>query len=241
MKHTLAAKLPDQLALQLERAILAREYLPGERLPAERPWAAQLGVSRPVLREALGQLVERGLVRRQHGAGTYVTERPDERRADPWTQLLQRQPLMQGDLLEFREMLELRCAELAAERADAADLALLAERHAAVAAAYAGSDRPAQVRADVAFHGAIAQATRNPVFSYLVATLLELLHEHVHMSIADLAPDSAEARQLACQHAALWAAISDHDPVRARRAVQQHIDYVRERWQRRLGESMTAP
>ncbi|MCK6424412.1 MAG: FCD domain-containing protein [Burkholderiaceae bacterium] len=234
MKHRLNDRLPDQLARRLERAIVTRELRPGERLPAERAWAAQLGVSRAALREALRLLAERGLVQQRHGAGSFVAERPDERRADPWTQLLQRQPLMQADLLEFREMLEIRCAELAAERADAADLARLAERHAAVAAAYAGADRAEQVRADVAFHRAIADATRNPVFSYLVATLLELLHEHVQLSIADLAPDSAEARDLAAQHAALWQALRAHDPAGAAAAARRHIGFVRQRWARRM-------
>ncbi len=236
MRHALAARLPDQLALKLERAILMRDHRPGERLPPERAWAETLGVSRAVLREALGQLAERGLVVRRHGAGTFVTERPDERRADPWTQLLQRQPLMQADLLEFRDMLESRCAELAAERADPGDLDRLAARHADVADAYAGPDRSAQVRADVAFHRAIADATRNPVFSYLVATLLELLHEHVQLSLAEVVPDAAQARALAEQHAALWQAIRARDPAAAGLAARRHIAHVRERWSRRQAE-----
>lgn len=241
MKHRLNDRLPDQLARRLERAIVTRELRPGQRLPAERVWAAELGVSRGALREALRLLAERGLVQQRHGAGSFVAERPDERRADPWTQLLQRQPLMQADLLEFRAMLEIRSAELAAERADAADLARLAERHAAVAAAYAGADRAEQVRADVAFHRAIADATRNPVFSYLVATLLELLHEHVQLSIADLAPDSAEAHDLAAQHAALWQALRDHDPAAAAAAARRHIGYVQQRWARRMAAHDEAP
>lgn len=241
MKHRLNDRLPDQLARRLERAIVTRDLRPGERLPAERAWAAELGVSRAALREALRLLAERGLVVQRHGAGSFVAERPDERRADPWTQLLQRQPLMQADLLEFREMLEIRCAELAARRADAADLARLAERHAAVAAAYAGADRAEQVRADVAFHRAIADATGNTVFSYLVATLLELLHEHVQLSIADLAPDSAEAHALAAQHQALWQALQARDPEAAGDAARRHIGFVRQRWTRRMAGDDAAP
>ena len=56
MRHRLDAKLPEQLALKLERAILAQQYQPGERLPPERSWAVTLGVSRAALREALGML-----------------------------------------------------------------------------------------------------------------------------------------------------------------------------------------
>lgn len=238
VKHRLTATLPEQLALRLEKAILAQKHRPGERLPPERAWADTLGVSRAVLREALGALVERGLVVRRHGNGSFVTERPDERRADPWRQMLQRQPLMQTDLLEFREMLEIRCAELAAERAQPADIERLGQRHDAVAAAYEADDRQAQVRADVAFHRAIADATRNPVFSHLVSTLLELLHEHVLISIAELAPASAEARTLRAQHSTLYRRIAAHDVAGASLAARQHIGFVRQSWNLRLGRSV---
>lgn len=234
IKHSIEAKLPDQLARQLEKAILGQRHVPGEKLPTERAWAAELGVSRSALREALGMLAERGLVRRRHGAGTFVAERPDERRADAWTQMLQRQPLMQVALLEFREMLEIRCAELAAERAQPDDIARLAKRLEAVAAAYAGDDRGVQVRADVAFHRAIADATRNPVFSYLVSTLLEMLHEHVMLSIAHMKPASPDSRRLRAQHVALFERIAAHDVAGAAQVARRHIRFVWRNWERRL-------
>jgi len=234
MKHQLHARLPDQLAQRLERAIVERQHLPGERLPPERVWAVELGVSRAALREALRLLAERGLVEQRHGAGTFVAAQPGARQGDVWAQLLQRQPLLQEGWLEFREMLEVRCAELAARRATPDDRSRLAQAHADVTAAYAQPDRQIQVRADVAFHRALADATRNPVFSQLVATLLALLHEHVHLSIADLTPDSQEAQRLCQQHDALWQAVQRGDAVAAASAAQAHIDFVRERWQRRL-------
>ena len=234
MRHRLDAKLPEQLALKLERAILAQQYQPGERLPPERSWAVTLGVSRAALREALGMLAERGLLERRHGAGTFVAERPDERRADPWKQMLQRQPGMQTDLLEFREMLEIRCAELAAARAQPDDLERLALCHAEVSTAYTTPDRARQVLADVAFHRAIAQATRNPVFAHLVGSLLELLHEHVLISIADLQPESNDVRRLQRQHTQLFDRISAHDVRGATAAARGHIAFVRRSWQRRL-------
>ncbi len=235
IKHRLNAKLPEQLALQLEKAIHAQQHRPGQRLPPERAWALQLGVSRAALREALGLLTERGLLVRRHGAGTWVAERSDERRADPWKQMLQRQPLMQADLLEFREMLEVRCAELAAQRAGPEDIARLTERHDAVQAAYAQEDRGRQVRADVAFHRAVADATRNPVFSYLVASLLEMMHEHVLLSIAQLDPASAASRQLRQQHGALYQRIVAGDAAGAARSARRHIEFVRGHWESRLG------
>lgn len=234
IKHSIEAKLPEQLARRLEKAILAQRHAPGQKLPPERAWAAELRVSRTALREALGMLAERGLVHRRHGAGTFVAEQPDERRADAWTQMLQRQPLMQVALLEFREMLEIRCAELAAERAQPDDIARLATRQAAVAAAYAEDDRTAQVAADVAFHRAIADATRNPVFSYLVSTLLEMLHEHVMLNIGQMVPASADSKRLRRQHRALFDRIAAHDPAGAARVARRHIRFVWRNWERRL-------
>lgn len=234
MKHLVAQKISHTLAQRLERAILERRYKPGEALPPERVLAEQLGVSRATLREAIAQLAERGLVTRRQGAGTFVCEQLDERMADPWAELLRRHPLVQGDLLEFRETLEARAAELAALRATPEDRQLLQQRCEAVISAYLTPDRAAQVQADVAFHRAIADATRNPVFSYLNASLMKMLQEHVQISIADLPHESVHARELVRQHRALLEAILRRDPARARRAALAHIAYVKLRLNEQL-------
>jgi GntR family transcriptional regulator len=54
-------------------------YQPGERLPPEIDLAAQLGVSRPTLREALFNLEREGVVVRRHGVGTFVASKPNSR------------------------------------------------------------------------------------------------------------------------------------------------------------------
>lgn len=216
----------DQVSTRLERAIAAGRFDGARRLPAERTLAEQFGVSRATVREAIARLVARGLLQRRQGDGTYVLPASDWRMAEVWVEMVQRHPALQGDLIEFRAMLESRAAELAAVRRDAADCTRLRLAHAAVDAAYAGSDRDEQIRSDVAFHRAIAEATHNPVFSYLSASLLKVLHEHVQLSLAGLQPRSATAQQLRLQHDALLAAILDGDAVRARTAATLHMDFV---------------
>ena len=69
-----------QVARALEEAVECGEYLPGSALPAERELAVRLGVSRVTVRQAIAQLVERGLVVRRHGSGTFVAPRRQEER-----------------------------------------------------------------------------------------------------------------------------------------------------------------
>jgi GntR family transcriptional regulator len=68
--------LTQSCAEALQEAIEAGTYRPGSRLPSEAELADQLAVSRPTLRESLRLLEERGMIRRRHGRGTFVRERP---------------------------------------------------------------------------------------------------------------------------------------------------------------------
>lgn len=64
----------DGCARVLRDTILAGKLLPGDRLPAERELAAQLGVNRTTLRGALGQLEAAGLLSVRQGSGTVVRD-----------------------------------------------------------------------------------------------------------------------------------------------------------------------
>ena len=66
--------LTESCCEALEEAIATGAYRPGSRLPSEAELAGLLNVSRPTLRDALSMLVERGLILRRHGQGTFVRE-----------------------------------------------------------------------------------------------------------------------------------------------------------------------
>jgi GntR family transcriptional regulator len=68
----LSLTIRDKLAQRISSGAIA----PGDRLPTEPALAAELGVSRATLREALRSLEEDGFVSRRRGAGTYATHRP---------------------------------------------------------------------------------------------------------------------------------------------------------------------
>jgi GntR family transcriptional regulator len=73
---SLGQRLSSTVRDELADRIAARQILPGSRLPPEPVLAAELGVSRATLRDALRSLEEDGLLSRNRGAGTFVTGRP---------------------------------------------------------------------------------------------------------------------------------------------------------------------
>jgi GntR family transcriptional regulator len=68
--------LAESCADAIAEAISSGAYEPTAQLPAEAQMAANLGVSRATLRDALRQLQDRGLIIRRHGHGTFVAKRP---------------------------------------------------------------------------------------------------------------------------------------------------------------------
>ena len=62
----------EKVAQLLDRKLRAGHWCMGERLPGERPLAADFGVSYLTMRRAIGELIGRGILERRHGSGTYV-------------------------------------------------------------------------------------------------------------------------------------------------------------------------
>lgn len=147
----------DVVSDRLRRAIQIGTFLPGERLPPERELAAQLGVSRVTLREALRTLEgERllALARRGPGGGAQILE-PE---AGAFHAELRGRRAELEDVFEFRAICEGAAAALAAERRSDVDISRLD----AALEALTEEMNPGDFRAaDNEFHLAIADAARN--------------------------------------------------------------------------------
>ena len=223
-----ATRLADTVAAELEKRMLEGSLKPGDRLPAERTLALDLGVSRPCLREALQKLVSKGLLTTRHGGGTHVTDRLEAHFVDPWQDMLKDHPLLHRDLLEFRQMLESQAAALAADRATDADLARLDAVHAALEASYSGDDLAVCIDADVAFHQAIAEAAHNVLIGHLTASLMRVIHGHVAGNLEHLHARPQRWNRLRAQHQAIWQAIRERRPDAAAQAARAHVEFVRQ-------------
>lgn len=221
-------RIADAVAAALETRILEGSLKPGDRLPSERDLAVEFGVSRPSLREAIQKLVAKGMLTTRHGGGTVVTDRLEAPFVDPWQQMLEGHPMLQGDLLEFRHMIEAEAASLAAERATDADVARIDAAYAALDAAYAANDVAAAIITDVAFHQAIAEAAHNVLIGHLTASLLRVMHGHISRSLEHLSARPQRRAELQAQHLAIWRAVREHRSQDAAQAARAHIAFVRD-------------
>jgi GntR family transcriptional repressor for pyruvate dehydrogenase complex len=220
------SRIADVVADTLEKRILEGSLKPGDRLPSERDFAIELGVSRPTLREALQKLVSKGLIAPRHGGGNFVTNRLEAHFIDPWREMVSGHPMLHNDLLEFRQMLESQSASLAAERATNVDIQRLDALYAKLDSVYESDDVKACIDADVAFHQAIAEAAHNVLIGHLTSSLMKIIHGHVSINLEHLHSRPQRWNQLRSQHHAIWQAVREHQPDEAAHAARSHIEFV---------------
>ncbi|MGH8779465.1 FadR/GntR family transcriptional regulator [Paraburkholderia sp.] len=215
---------------QLETALLDGTWRAGTRLPAERVLAAEYGVARNTVREAIQRLAARGLLQSRRGAGVFVTDQLRTGIASPWGQLVADHPALRDDILEFRRVLEGATAYFAAQRADAADLRRIGAEMRELERARRRDDKAAEATADARLHEAIAQASHNTMFLHLHTSVIGMLREHIGTTGTGLRErDDDASALLLMQHRTLCDAIRTRRPEEARTAMQTHIDYVRSR------------
>lgn len=143
---------------QIRRAIHIGTYLPGDKLPAERQLAEQMGVSRTTVREALRVLEGEGYVESHRGATGGIVVLDQSASEDRIRPVVVERLAEFEELFDFRMAIEGAAARLAAVRRTEADLKQLQKAVDAMAEGW----QTARFRAaDSAFHLGIADAARN--------------------------------------------------------------------------------
>ena len=218
------APLSDKVYNALNTRIMRGDYAPNEKLPAEKDLSVQFGVSRPVLRVALEQLREEGLIFSRQGAGNFVRVKrepalgytPVETIAD-----IQR-------CYEFRLTVEVDGAALAAKRRN--DAVLEEMERALLLLSDATGSRLHREDADFAFHLAIARASNNQYY----AETLKALRDHIYVGMkmhgdALMSDGAAALERVLEEHRAIFEAIREGDVDVAREAMRVHVTHSRER------------
>ncbi|MEI5582892.1 MULTISPECIES: FadR/GntR family transcriptional regulator [unclassified Agromyces] len=212
----------------VERRLLEGELAPGERLPGERQLAADLGVGRSSVREALRVLEVLGLVRTHAGsgpnAGAIIIATP----GGGMSALMRLQVAASGfpvaDIVETRLVLEAHVADdlAAASAGDRRPDLGPAER------LLDAMDDPTLVPAeflalDAAFHLALAEASGNQVVTATMAGLRSGIEGYALAGLGRIADWPATSARLRTEHRGVVAAIRAADAAAARSRIHDHI------------------
>ncbi len=166
----------------VKRRIADGSLPPGGKLPTEVALAEEIGVSRTSVREATKQLAASGILDVRHGHGTFVSDGNHASVAHLLEFQLHLRETTPQKLMELRLVFERACAELAAERRTADDLAAM-RRCIEDLRVHAGRE-PFDVDevnlADMAFHRAVYRATHNELVATMAALVLDMVSGWLH-------------------------------------------------------------
>ena len=212
-------RLYRQIAEQLRALMEIGEFAIGQRLPAERDLAVQLGVSRPSVREALIALEVEGWVEVRSGSGVYVLKNKAPPKSDAKAAYDEWGPL---ELIMARGLIEGEAAALSAQRASKEQIACMADALAQMKLALKDGKDP--LVGDELFHSAIAQACGNEVLRDTVSRYWQARRSPLYRRLADYFERPASWRVVLAEHGAVLKAIKNRSPVAAREAMQGHMN-----------------
>lgn len=208
----------------IEQQILDGELRVGSLLAPERELAAELGVSRTAVREALRTLQAQGLVTSQVGAGPNSGTRISDQPSDALGTLLEMHVALSqfalDDVIEARIMLERESVKGAAARHDADGIAKLGDLLAEMGPL---TSIDAFNELDTRFHVLIAELAGNTLVAVLTTGVRQALAVHIRKASYSLADYEPFRQDLMRQHRRVFEAIVRGDSDAAADLMEDHI------------------
>jgi GntR family transcriptional regulator, transcriptional repressor for pyruvate dehydrogenase complex len=220
-------KVSEEIASEIKRLIHERVFTPEERLPSELDLAGQFGVGRTSIREALSMLSSAGLIETRQGEGTFVKNVKIGDYIHPLALSVVTQKEQTLQLLEFRQIIELRAVELAALRRDESDITTIQQTI---------NDLERQIvlgksgmEADFAFHCAVAAASRNPLILQVMENLTHVMLQSLKYTHRQNEGNSVRQQRVLKEHLQIFKSIQESNPQGAIQALGIHLENVRQK------------
>jgi GntR family transcriptional regulator, transcriptional repressor for pyruvate dehydrogenase complex len=214
-------KINQMISRELLQSIKEGKYLPGQKLPTEMELAAQFGVSRVPIREALSVLSASGVITSKQGGGSYVENTPSKA-------LLQGIKIELADienikyLFEMRKALEPEAAYLASKRRtpeqlqEMKDILYQLEKESV-------DEGKSGMRADIDFHRSIVRATNNPIMIQAIENISELYEKTLRITLQPNTELEHKRRSVFKEHQRIVEAIELEEPELARVQCLVHL------------------
>jgi len=211
-------RLYESAIEQIMDLIKNKKLKPGDKLPPERKLAEKLSISRGSLREAFRVLESRGLIKTKPGGGRFIREIRGNGHNNTENVILSLEKSSILELLEAREMFEVKIAEIAAQRATVENIKSIEEVLNKMNEEDGLKDDK-ETESDTEFHLAIARATHNFVFTNTIQLYLDLLKKTREKTWQ--IPGRREKQKQ--EHLAIFQAIKEHNSKKAGEAMQKHL------------------
>lgn len=205
----------------LRDRLLEGEIRSGDRLIPERELAAQLGVSRPIVREALRALSVMGAVEIQSRVGTIVRQPDVSVLGDFFAYSLAQQKGVIEDVMQARIAIECQAIRLACHRATGADFDSLEHALGRIEATI--GDPVAGSVADHDFHVALVRAAKSDTLASLYAAMAGILTRSHRDRRATVDVDTALKEHLITDHRRIFDAVMARDEEAADRVLRDHF------------------
>lgn len=203
----------------ISNAIMEGEYKLGDKLPSDRDLAAKFGVGRTALREALKVLSVLGLIDIRPGQGTFICKNTSNFFLMPlsWSFFVGDDQV--DNMIEVRNVLEQKSAQLAAQNATEEDLEFLTNVYENSKQAYNDGNFKDFLDYDMEFHLAIARCSHNPVIQNLLFTSRSLIRQISKSGMLTL----ENLRNIYVEHGIIYDAIKNKDSYGASQKMISHL------------------
>ena len=225
------SKLSDEVYNQIVSLISSGKLKPGDKIPSERELAADLGISRQSVREALNRAEVMGLIDVRQGEGSFILSSINKSLKPPLTIIIEKEAERIFEFIEIRKLVEGWCAEKAASEATNEDLKNMEEILDKMKKV-ASKDKQWE-ELDLELHLSFAKATHNVIAVHMMEALKANFRPF--FKFAKSMPRSEKIDVLWQHHFEIFAAIKNRNPQAAQKKVIEHLNFIEKKLKEDMG------
>jgi GntR family transcriptional repressor for pyruvate dehydrogenase complex len=212
--------IAEAVYTQMLNKILDGSWKENERLPSEFELSSMFNVSRTSIRSAVQKLRDRGIICTKHGKGSFVSSDIDKEQishSQKPIMHLSHQEFM--DMMVFRQTVEFKCIELAAENATEEDIRMIED--ALNRMLINKNDYKKYSQADLDFHIAVIKASHNKIFIHIINDIKNIYYFYLEElnRVLGITLESIEA------HIKVFMAIKEHDVDTAKTSLNEAMKH----------------
>ena len=216
----------NRLTMYFAEQIFDKKLKKGDKIESDRELAAKLNLGRSAVREALKVLEVLGMIDIRPGQGMYISNNENNFFVIPlsWTMFLNGNQI--DSIIEVRNVLEIKAAELAAKQYDQEKLNCLHDISHRMHTAYMNEDYEEFLKGDLEFHGCIAKCSGNPVIFRMLQTIRNFMK---YVSGTGMVEEK-QLHDIYEEHQRVYGFIIAHDSELAANAMKEHLECSIERY-----------